>query len=128
MDISVVIPLYNEDESLPELVAWIERVMNAQRVKQREGARFAVFVEHDRYPLRKSIRPEPLVWGQTLFIIRLLQLFCKARSDIAYRKERGSSFLSCASRDRREKTPGKAGVFGCDGAAEGDWLGKKLFA
>src|SRR5690606_26467236 len=29
MDISVVIPLYNEEESLPELVAWIERVMDA---------------------------------------------------------------------------------------------------
>ncbi|ALO48534.1 glycosyltransferase family 2 protein [Hoylesella enoeca] len=29
MDISVVIPLYNEDESLPELYAWIERVMQA---------------------------------------------------------------------------------------------------
>lgn len=29
MDVSVVIPLYNEDESLPELSAWIERVMLA---------------------------------------------------------------------------------------------------
>jgi len=29
MDISVVIQLYNEEESLPELSAWIERVMNA---------------------------------------------------------------------------------------------------
>jgi glycosyltransferase involved in cell wall biosynthesis len=28
MDISVVIPLYNEDESIPELYSWIERVMN----------------------------------------------------------------------------------------------------
>lgn len=27
MDISVIIPLYNEEESLPELYAWIERVM-----------------------------------------------------------------------------------------------------
>ena len=27
MDISVVVPLYNEAESLPELMAWIERVM-----------------------------------------------------------------------------------------------------
>ena len=27
MDISVVIPLFNEEESLPELAAWIERVM-----------------------------------------------------------------------------------------------------
>lgn len=27
LDISLVIPLYNEDESLPELVSWIERVM-----------------------------------------------------------------------------------------------------
>jgi len=29
MDLSIVIPLYNEDESLPELTAWIERVMVA---------------------------------------------------------------------------------------------------
>jgi glycosyltransferase involved in cell wall biosynthesis len=28
MDISVVVPLYNEEESLPELYSWIERVMN----------------------------------------------------------------------------------------------------
>jgi glycosyltransferase involved in cell wall biosynthesis len=31
MDISIVIPLYNEEESLPELAAWIERVMEANR-------------------------------------------------------------------------------------------------
>ncbi len=31
MDISIVIPLYNEDESLPELAAWIERVMTANQ-------------------------------------------------------------------------------------------------
>ena len=29
MDISVIIPLYNEEESLPELYDWIERVMEA---------------------------------------------------------------------------------------------------
>ena len=28
MDLSIVIPLYNEDESLPELAAWIKRVMD----------------------------------------------------------------------------------------------------
>lgn len=28
MDVSIVIPLYNEEESLPELAAWIERVVN----------------------------------------------------------------------------------------------------
>jgi glycosyltransferase involved in cell wall biosynthesis len=28
MDISVVVPLYNEEESLPELVTWIDKVMN----------------------------------------------------------------------------------------------------
>ncbi|MDE6262209.1 MAG: glycosyltransferase, partial [Muribaculaceae bacterium] len=27
MDISVIVPLYNEEESLPELAQWIERVM-----------------------------------------------------------------------------------------------------
>lgn len=29
MDISVIVPLYNEEESLPELFAWIDRVMKA---------------------------------------------------------------------------------------------------
>jgi glycosyltransferase involved in cell wall biosynthesis len=28
MDLSIIIPLYNEDESLPELAAWIERVVH----------------------------------------------------------------------------------------------------
>ncbi len=30
MDLSLVIPLYNEDESLPELIAWIDRVVKAK--------------------------------------------------------------------------------------------------
>src|SRR5262245_65569786 len=31
MDISLVIPLLDESESLPELAAWIEKVMNENR-------------------------------------------------------------------------------------------------
>lgn len=31
MDLSIVIPLFNEAESLPELMAWIERVMTANK-------------------------------------------------------------------------------------------------
>ena len=31
MDLSVVVPLFNEDESLPDLEAWIRRVMDAHR-------------------------------------------------------------------------------------------------
>ena len=31
MDISVIVPLYNEDESLPELFAWIKRVMDENK-------------------------------------------------------------------------------------------------
>ena len=41
MDISVVIPLYNEEESLPELYAWIERVM------QENGFTFEVIFVND---------------------------------------------------------------------------------
>jgi glycosyltransferase involved in cell wall biosynthesis len=33
MDVSIVIPLLNEEESLPELCAWIERVVTLQRLK-----------------------------------------------------------------------------------------------
>ncbi len=32
LDVSVVVPLYNEEESLPELVAWIDRVMTRERL------------------------------------------------------------------------------------------------
>ena len=32
MDISIVIPLYNEEESLPELYSWIEQVMNKNKL------------------------------------------------------------------------------------------------
>ncbi len=32
MDVTIVVPLYNEDESLPELCAWIERVVNANNL------------------------------------------------------------------------------------------------
>ena len=28
MDISIIVPLFNEDESLPHLAEWIDRVMN----------------------------------------------------------------------------------------------------
>ena len=30
LDISVVVPLYNEEESLPELVEWIDRVARGE--------------------------------------------------------------------------------------------------
>jgi glycosyltransferase involved in cell wall biosynthesis len=32
MDVSIVVPLFNEDESLPELCAWIERVVSANNL------------------------------------------------------------------------------------------------
>ena len=31
LDISIVVPLYNEEESLPELMAWIKKVMNENK-------------------------------------------------------------------------------------------------
>ncbi|MEM0994091.1 MAG: glycosyltransferase, partial [Bacteroidota bacterium] len=31
MDLSIVIPLYNEEESLPELEAWINKVATAHQ-------------------------------------------------------------------------------------------------
>ena len=43
LDISVVVPLYNEEESLPELMAWIHRVMQA------EGLNYEVIMVDDGY-------------------------------------------------------------------------------
>ena len=40
-DISIVISLYNEDESLPELIRWIEQVMN------KEGHRYEIIMVDD---------------------------------------------------------------------------------
>ena len=39
MDITVIVPLYNEEESLPELYAWIERVMNSNGFSYEEIGR-----------------------------------------------------------------------------------------
>ena len=64
MDISVVIPLYNEAESLPELAAWIDRVM-----KEHDFSYEAIFVDdgstdnswevihklHKQYPAMRGI-------------------------------------------------------------------------
>ena len=65
LDISVVVPLYDEAESLPELVAWIDRVM------RREGLTYEVILVDDgsdddswavirrlkeRYPALRAIR------------------------------------------------------------------------
>jgi len=41
MDISVIVPLYNEEESLPELFAWIDRVM------KREGFSYELIFVND---------------------------------------------------------------------------------
>ena len=41
MDISIIVPLYNEEESLPELVAWIKRVM------EQNGFSFEVILVDD---------------------------------------------------------------------------------
>ena len=32
MDVSIIVPVYNEDESLPELCAWVERVVHANKL------------------------------------------------------------------------------------------------
>ena len=31
MDISVIVPLFNEEESLPELCSWISKVMDSNK-------------------------------------------------------------------------------------------------
>lgn len=36
LDVSLVIPLFNEEESLPELLAWIDRVMKANGITRHE--------------------------------------------------------------------------------------------
>lgn len=65
MDISVVIPLYNEDESLPELVEWIDRVMVENKFSYEivlidDGSTdksWAVISElNKKFPLVKGIR------------------------------------------------------------------------
>ncbi|MFI5156515.1 MAG: glycosyltransferase family 2 protein, partial [Chitinophagales bacterium] len=32
MDLSIIVPVFNEEESLPELAAWIQRVVNANNI------------------------------------------------------------------------------------------------
>ena len=65
LDISVVVPLYNEEESLPELVAWIDRVAHNNKLSYEiimvdDGSSdnsWAVVEQlKERYPAIKGIR------------------------------------------------------------------------
>ena len=65
LDISVVVPLYNEEESLPELVAWIDRVAARERLSceiilvddgSRDGSWQAIESLAERYPAVRGIR------------------------------------------------------------------------
>lgn len=64
MDISVVIPLFNEEESLPELFAWIEKVMAENKFSyeiiaindgSRDNSWEVIRKESERNPLIKGI-------------------------------------------------------------------------
>lgn len=63
LDISVVVPLYNEAESLPELIAWIDRVM------RREMLRYEVILvddgsDDDSWPVIEQLKARyPAVRG-----------------------------------------------------------------
>ncbi|MDE5730309.1 MAG: glycosyltransferase family 2 protein [Alistipes sp.] len=65
LDISVVVPLYNEEESLPELVAWIDRVATRERLSceiilvddgSRDGSWQAIESLAERYTEVRGIR------------------------------------------------------------------------
>jgi len=64
VDISVVIPLFNEEESLPELFAWIEKVMAENNFSyeiiaindgSRDNSWEVIRKESERNPLIKGI-------------------------------------------------------------------------
>ena len=65
MDISIIVPLYNEDESLPELAAWIESVMLANNFSyevimvddgSNDGSWAVIELLHQRNNLIRGIR------------------------------------------------------------------------
>ena len=60
MNISVVIPLYNEEESLPELYEWIERVMNNNNFSFEELYRMTTEEGYDLVSGYKEKRYDPL--------------------------------------------------------------------
>jgi glycosyltransferase involved in cell wall biosynthesis len=66
LDLTLVIPLYNEEESLPELMAWIDRVVKANHIQHLEviliddgstdGSWEVISNLHSTYPWIKGIR------------------------------------------------------------------------
>ncbi len=65
LDISVVVPLYNEVESLPELVAWIDRVMRREKLSyeviliddgSNDGSWEEILRLRGEYPALRAIR------------------------------------------------------------------------
>ena len=66
LDLTLVIPLYNEEESLPELMAWIDRVVKANGIHHLEAILIddgstdeswaVISTLHNTYPWIKGIR------------------------------------------------------------------------
>src|SRR5512133_3590508 len=65
MDLSIVIALYNEEESLPELLAWIERSLSSQKYKYEvilvddgstDNSWNVILGESSKYPAVRAIR------------------------------------------------------------------------
>ena len=98
MDISVIVPLFNEEESLPELFAWIKRVMDtndftyevifvndgstdrswnvieelAEKFEQVKGIKFPATTERVRHSIVDSRRHREMLsspWMQTCRIL-----------------------------------------------------------
>ena len=80
LDISVVVPLYNEEESLPELVEWIDRVARGEGLSYEvilvddgsgDGSWRVIESLHERFAAESCLRtwkprttlpPVPTLW------------------------------------------------------------------
>ncbi len=74
LDISVVVPLYNEQESLPELMAWIDRVCRAERLS------YEVIMVDDgsndgSWEVVESLKKE---YGDSLYAIHFMRNYGKS--------------------------------------------------
>lgn len=105
MDLSIVIPLYNEEESLPELTKWIHKVC------EREGYRFEILFIDDgsidkSWPVILALKQQ---YSNTIKAIRFQRNYGKSAAlNVGFKQSKGSVVITMDAdlQDSPEEIPG----------------------
>lgn len=103
MNVSIIIPAFNEAESLPELTAWIERVMNANGLSYE-----AIIVDDGSKDKTKSVMEKLLQGNSNLRYVRFQRNYGKSAAlHVGFERAKGDVVITMDAdlQDSPEEVP-----------------------